>query len=297
MTSLTDPSPRRARSGAILRSSGPTPRRGAIDPCSTWYSPRKPDFSMAIRLCGSSTTHTWLLSRSASAQIRQGSVSVMLKQREQRRRVSLTSRRAVARARASSRLLRRRWKASRWADLAPMPGSLRNASISRSSGAASRITSQPGDAEGADLLGHRLLDLAPGLVDRDPDQVLEHLHVLRLDDLGRDAHGEELVGAAHGHAHHAATGRGLDLHLGDLLLQLLLHLLRLLHQRLDVHVSSSCALRPGRRPRSGRRRRRGARARWAPSRPPPAGAVWPSRPSRRARHCGSRRRRASRRSP
>src|SRR2546425_8364550 len=76
MTSLTDPSPRRARSGAILRSSGPTPRRGAIDPCSTWYSPRKPDFSMAIRLCGSSTTHTWLLSRSASAQIRQGSVSV-----------------------------------------------------------------------------------------------------------------------------------------------------------------------------------------------------------------------------
>src|SRR5262245_21736 len=129
---------------------------------------------MATRLCGSSTTQIWLRSRSGSAQIRHGSVSVMLKQTEQRRRVSFTSRSAAARACASSRPARRTWKARRWADLAPMPGSFRNASISRSSGPANRIGLAPGNAQGAYLLGHRRLDLAPGLVDRGADEVLEH---------------------------------------------------------------------------------------------------------------------------
>src|SRR5258706_1880231 len=194
---------------------------------------------MAIRLCGSSTTQIDVASRSGPAHTTQGSVSVMLKQVEQRRRLSLTSSNASASATASCRGARMTWNARRCADLAPMPGSFRKASMRRSSGAAKRIASETGDAQGADLLRHRRLDLATGLVDGGAHQVLEHLHVLRFHDLGGDAQGEELVAAAHGHRDHAAARGRLDLELGDLLLQLLLHLLRLLHEGLDVHGRSA----------------------------------------------------------
>ena len=61
---------------------------------------------------------------------------------------------------------------------------------------------------------------------------------------------QHLLVAVDGDDDHAAAGRGADLHLGHLALQLFLHLLRLLHHFLDIHPSdctlrSLCSLRTG----------------------------------------------------
>src|SRR5438309_11992232 len=60
----------------------------------------------------------------------------MLLQIEQRRRLALTSRTAMARASASSSLERRMWKARRCALFAPTPGSFFSSSIRRDMGSA-----------------------------------------------------------------------------------------------------------------------------------------------------------------
>ena len=64
------------------------------------------------------------------------------------------------------------------------------------------------------------------------DHVLQHLDVAR--DFGIDLDGEQVLLAVHRHRDHAAAGGGLDPDLGDLLLHLLLHLLRLAHHLLHV---------------------------------------------------------------
>ena len=64
------------------------------------------------------------------------------------------------------------------------------------------------------------------------NHVLQHLDV--AGHLGLDLHREQVLLPVHGHRHHAAAGRGFHLDLRDLLLQLLLHLLRLAHHLLHV---------------------------------------------------------------
>src|SRR6266436_7042328 len=91
---------------------------------------------MAAMLVGSSTTHTRRWLRVGLEQYTQGSTSVMLLQTEQRRRLALTSRTAVASKSASSSLERRMWKARRCALLLPIPGSFFNSSMSRVIGSA-----------------------------------------------------------------------------------------------------------------------------------------------------------------
>ena len=68
-------------------------------------------------------------------------------------------------------------------------------------------------------------------------EVLQRLHVVRVDGLRVDRQRQELSGAGHLRAHQPAARTALYLGLGELGLgshQLLLHLLRLLHQLLHV---------------------------------------------------------------
>src|SRR5204863_2867500 len=64
-------------------------------------------------------------------------------------------------------------------------------------------------------------------------------------DLGIDRHRLDLLGAVDDDGHHAAAGVAFDAQLGHLLLQALLHLLRLLHHLLDVHISSTSRISAG----------------------------------------------------
>src|SRR6185312_3157675 len=54
-----------------------------------------------------------------------------------------------------------------------------------------------------------------------------------------------LLGAVDGDGHHAAAGVALDAQFGHLPLQPLLHLLRLLHHLLNVHISSTSRISAG----------------------------------------------------
>src|SRR5688572_20461447 len=76
------------------------------------------------------------------------------------------------------------------------------------------------------------------VVDRGNDQVLQHADVVFRHHFGVERDLLQMLVAVHGHRHHAAAGGGLHRQLGHLLLQALLHLLRLLHHVLNVHRSS-----------------------------------------------------------
>src|SRR5262252_2597021 len=127
--------------------------------------------------------------------------------------------------------------------------------MSRRSGSGSDITksrdheiSQSRDLESshhpAHLLRHRLVSLPVRVVDGREDQILEHLDVVFRDHFGVDFDRLQLLGAVHHDRHHAAAGRGLDAHLGHLLLQALLHLLRLFHHVLKIHRNRYSLLGP-----------------------------------------------------
>src|SRR2546422_1969859 len=88
--------------------------------------------------------------------------------------------------------------------------------------------------EAPDLLLHRFVHLAGGLVDRGGDEVLEHLDVVLAHDLGIDLQALEVLLSVHDHLHHAPAGRRLDLQGLDLLLDALLRLLELLHELLRI---------------------------------------------------------------
>ena len=120
-----------------------------------------------------------------------------------------------------------------------MPGSFCSCSTSRDERFGKRQSSRAGDLQPAHhalhLLTELLVDLPVRVVDRRDDQVLQHLHVVFRDDFGIDLDRLQLLVAADDDGHHAAAGGRLDAQLGHLLLQALLHLLRLLHHGLDVH--------------------------------------------------------------
>ena len=97
---------------------------------------------------------------------------------------------------------------------------------------------EPGDA--AHLARGELLGGADRLVDRGEDHVLEQLGVLGVDRLGVDRDLEQAQVAAHLHLHHPAAGARLDGLVLELLLRLGhlgLHLLGLLHQRVEVETT------------------------------------------------------------
>ena len=91
------------------------------------------------------------------------------------------------------------------------------------------------------LLGGSLLHLAEHLVDRRHDHVLQHLDVLRVDRLGLDREGEDLLLAVGLDRDHAAAGGGLVLPRLQLLDlgELFLHLLGLLEHLLHVSAGHS----------------------------------------------------------
>jgi hypothetical protein len=86
---------------------------------------------------------------------------------------------------------------------------------------------------------------AVGVVQRGDDQILEHPDILFRDDLRIDLHGLNLLGAVDDDGDHAAAGVAFHAQLGHLLLQVLLHLLRLFHHVLDVHISSTSRISAG----------------------------------------------------
>src|SRR3989339_348458 len=123
-TSLTDWWLIRSSSSLIRKLSGSIPSSGEITPPRTWYLPLyTPERSIATRSLGSATTQIVSFVRDWSLQILQGSISVMLKQVEQYFNLSLAWTMAVNNRSIDLRELPRTKKASRWADLGPMPGS------------------------------------------------------------------------------------------------------------------------------------------------------------------------------
>jgi hypothetical protein len=109
---------------------------------------------------------------------------------------------------------------------------MRRASGSAKSGIAKTHT--------AEHAAHLLLDFAihllDGLVAGGYDHVLQHLDIARH--FGVDLDFEQVLLAVHLHGDHAAAGGGFDPDLGDLLLELLLHLLCLAHHLLHLlHVA------------------------------------------------------------
>src|SRR5699024_4424899 len=111
-----------------------------------------------------------------------------------------------------------RWKAIRWALLGPMPGSRPSSSI-RSWTGPSYIPyppdSEAGQAEpaaaetagqGPEPFGGHLLRGRRRVLHRPDHQVLQGLHVLRVDHLRIDLQGHQLTRAAHGRPHEPAAG-------------------------------------------------------------------------------------------
>ena len=124
-------SPSRAISSRMCNCSGPIPLIGLMAPPSTWYLPVKArERSMAMTSLDSSTTQMMSSPRRSSRQIEQVSDSETLKHTVQNFTRSLTTEIDWARRFMSSGSASRMWKAIRWADLGPMPGSLPNSSIS-----------------------------------------------------------------------------------------------------------------------------------------------------------------------
>src|SRR6266542_3541005 len=164
----------------------------------------------------------------------------MLLQIEQWATRSLTSRSAVVRRSTSSRGLLSRKKARRCALFAPMPGSRWSSVMSCVSGSGRGMPAlhswnlEPAEHP-AHLLLHRLIGLAMRLGDRSDEQVLQHLHIVFRHDVRIERDPLYLLVAVHDDGDHAAAGGRLDMRFGHLLLQALLHLLRLFHHALDVH--------------------------------------------------------------
>src|SRR5437660_2914055 len=251
ITSRTSPAPTRSSRSGTWMSSGPTPSMGEITPCRTWYRPWSSAVrSIASTSSGDSTTHTRDGSRRVERQMAPRSPSAMFQQRSQYPMRVLTSTIARASASARPRSARRMWHASRCAVLGPTLGSRDSSWISSSRAAGScgtpgrpRLEQARGQAQarcdGLHALGGEVPRPVHPLVHRRHDEVLQHLDVVaghvRVD---RDR--QQLLLAVDHHFHGAAAGRGLDLfllelgldlgHLGLHLLDLLEHLHLVLHQ-------------------------------------------------------------------
>src|SRR5262249_17784786 len=95
---------------------------------------------------------------------------------------------------------------------------------------------------------HLLVGLPVGVVHSGNDQILQHLDIVLRDHFRIDLDSEKLLGAVERGGHHAAAGGCLHAERGHLLLQPLLHLLRLLHHLLNllgIHISSPSRISAG----------------------------------------------------
>src|SRR5687767_12834424 len=92
-------------------------------------------------------------------------------------------------------------------------------------------------------LSELLVHLPVRVVDGGDEQVLQHLDIVFGHDFRVDLYRLQLLGAVDDDCHHAAAGRRFDTQVGHLLLQTLLHLLRLLHHVRNVHWSISSTSR------------------------------------------------------
>src|SRR3954454_10964173 len=188
-------------------------------------------------------------SRLSLLQKAQGSVSVMLLHTEQYVTRSLTSRSASMRRSVSSRGVFSRWNASRCALFGPMPGRRTSSSMRRVRGSGSaNLHSRQLHARrqhSAHLARRLFVGLAMGVVQGGDDEILQHHDVLFRDDLGIDRDRLHLLRAVHADGDHAAARVAFDAGGRHVLLQALLHLLRLLHHVLDVHISSTSRISAG----------------------------------------------------
>src|SRR5258708_18780715 len=88
---------------------------------------------------------------------------------------------------------------------------------------------------GPELVLHALIDFARRFVDGRDHQVLEHLHIIRIDSFFVDRDGQQLLVAVHRRLDHTAASTAFDLQLRHALLHLRLHGLDLLHHLFRVH--------------------------------------------------------------
>src|SRR3989304_381383 len=115
------------------------------------------------------------------------------------RSLTATSDSASSRTSSTGRLSRK--NVIRWAVLGPTPGRRWSASMSRATGSGEDATlalpAEPGDLDPAgqlaQLLLHQLARLPERLVARGEHQVLEHLGVVLVDDLGVDLDRQDLL--------------------------------------------------------------------------------------------------------
>src|SRR5207244_8195252 len=85
------------------------------------------------------------------------------------------------------------------------------------------------------------INLPAAFVDCGDDEILQHVSVATIENFGFDLDREEMFLPSHLHRDHPAACGRFDDRGFHLLLQLLLHLLRLLHQLLHVHTYSPFA--------------------------------------------------------
>src|SRR3954466_13190938 len=182
-------------------------------------------------------------SRRGSRQMRHSSCSATLPQMRQKRTFSFTSVSAVISRRTSTGSAASRWNAMRWALFGPTPGSRPSSSmrswtapsytVSLSSGGFRR-GSEAGQPQAATeaagerphATGGEFVDGAGGVAEGRDDEVLQALHVVRVDGGGGVRPRGGLALAGHRDAAQPAPGRAGDLLLRQLLLrgsQLLLH--------------------------------------------------------------------------
>src|SRR5438034_3113857 len=272
MTSLTTPSLARFNSRSRWISFGPMPSRGERRPIRTKYKPEYAcECSTINRSAGVSTMQSWVGSRFPERHNAQTTSSVNVLHRSQLRieRVALSN--ARAKRSAPSRSCWSRWSAMRCAAFGPTPGSDRSpatrpskldsgscaarAGVLRSfidkvrPASATRPRRRSGSegkleagrhrharGETAHLLLRRELDAAYGVIHRRRHEILEHVlffaHERRVD---RDA--THVVPACHRNLDQSRARLTFDFDSRELFLgalQVVLHLLRLLHQPGDL---------------------------------------------------------------
>src|SRR5437867_2162716 len=138
--------------------------------------------------------------------------------------------------------------ARRWADLVPMPGNFLNCSTSLWTGSAismKRILEEAWDLQPAGQVSkltlQRFIDLAAAFINGSDDEILQHILVAAAEHFRLDLDGEKVFLAIHLYGNHAAARGRFNNRCLHLFLQLLLHLLSLLHQLLQVHCCSPFA--------------------------------------------------------
>src|ERR1700721_1640255 len=238
MISVTRESCARATSASMVRSCGPTPSRGDSVPPRTWESPLGACArSSAQRSATSATTTMMVGSRRGSVHTVQGFWVSILPQILQTWILSIATCSAAESGVINASRFLIRCSAARRAERGPSPGSRARSWIRRSISGPATAEGISGEAQPRrqaqsagqrlHLFLHRGLCLAPRVVMRGHQQVVEDLALIRLHQRRVDLDGLDFHLRGHAYADEASTGEALDFDMAEFFLHRL-------HLRLEL---------------------------------------------------------------